>query len=299
MTDHTANQRGALLMATSMVTFTINDTFIKAVSDELPLFQVITLRGLAVTLALLIAARALGRRLGGIAVRDRWLIALRTAGEVGGTWFFLTALFHMPIANVSAILQALPLSVTLGTAVFFGERVGWRRWTAIAVGFAGVMLIVRPGADGFTVYSLYALAAVASVTVRDLAARRLSAEVPSMAVALAAAVGVTVFGVLGSAVTPWQPVSALAAAQLSGAVVALLFGYVTSVMAMRVGEIGVVAPFRYSSLVAALILGFVIFGDWPAPLTLLGSAVVVATGLFTLWRERRNRLRVIAPVRLR
>jgi S-adenosylmethionine uptake transporter len=280
------NMRGAVLMTLGMAAFTVNDACMKALSDHLPFWQAVFLRGLAVCTVMGTGVVLLGQ------LRLRWparvwgLIGLRALGEVGAAYFFITALFHMPLANATAILQALPLAVTLAGAVLFRERVGWRRWLAIAVGFTGVMLIVRPGAEGFTVYSVYALISVVAVTLRDLVTRQLPREVPGGMVALTGAVAVTVFGGTGALVTDWAPVTPVAAGLLAGAVVFVLAGYLLSVTVMRTGEIGFVAPFRYTSLVWSLILGFLAFGEFPDGLTLLGGAIVVATGLFTLYRER-------------
>ena len=293
------NTRGALLMMASMAAFTLNDTFMKALSDELPLFQALVLRGLATSLLLL----AIAPRLGGLKLdlprRDWGIVAVRTVAEVGAAYFFITALFNMPIANATAILQVLPLTVTLAGALFLGEAVGWRRLTAILVGFAGVMLIVRPGAEGFTFYSVYVLIAVAFVTVRDLVTRRLSGGVPSVTVAFSAAVGVTAAAAVASLGVDWVPLSAAAAAKLAGASVLIIGGYMFSVMAMRVGEVAVVTPFRYTSLLWALVLGFVVFGDWPGPLTLLGGAIVVAMGIYTFYRERAVSRQGPVPLRIR
>jgi S-adenosylmethionine uptake transporter len=291
----TDNMRGALLMMGAMAAFTLNDAFMKSLSDELPLFQALLLRGTATTLFLAGLARGMGTLRLRLPAADWRMIGLRTLAEVGAAWFFITALFNMPLANVTAILQALPLTVTLAGALFLGEAVGWRRMTAILVGFLGVMLIVRPGPDGFNTYALYALASVACVTVRDLSTRRISRQVPSLMVALAASAGVTAFGAAGCLYGAWAPVSATAAGQLFGAIVFVILGYVCSVMAMRAGDIGFIAPFRYTSLIWALALGLAVFGHWPDPLTLLGAAIVAATGLFTLWRERRVPWRVPVP----
>jgi S-adenosylmethionine uptake transporter len=281
------NMRGALLMVGSMTAFTLNDACMKALSDELPLMQALFLRGL-VTSALILGFLVMTGRLDlRLARRDWILVTIRTVAEIAAAYFFLTALFNMPFANVSAILQALPLTITLAGAVFLGEAVGWRRLLAILVGFGGVMLIVRPGGDGFSIYSVYVLAAVLAVTLRDLATRRLSAAVPSMSVALVAAIGVGVASGLASIVEGWVQVSGLAALQLAGSGVFVMMGYLLSIMVMRVGDIGFVAPFRYTSLVVALIVGFVFFAEWPDTLTLVGAAIVVATGIFTLYREAR------------
>lgn len=288
------NTRGALLMVGSMTAFTINDACMKALSDELPLFQALLIRSLVVVAALGLIAWRKGVFRTFIPRQDRWLIAVRTVSEVGGAYFFITALFNMPIANLTAILQALPLTVTLAGAVFLGEPVGWRRIAAIAVGFTGVLLIVRPPflfgeGEVFTIYSIYALLSVACVTVRDIAARRISKPVPSLTVALAAGTGVLLFGGGGSLTQDWTPVSSLAAMQLLGASAFVIGGYIFSVSAMRIGEIGFVAPFRYTSLLTALLLGLLVFGEWPTGLTLIGAGIVAASGLYTLWRERGQR----------
>jgi drug/metabolite transporter (DMT)-like permease len=293
------NARGASLMMVSMASFTLNDVCMKALSDELPLFQALTLRGVATTLLLLVCARWLGTLRLDLPRRDWGLIALRTAAEIGAAYFFITALFNMPLANATAILQVLPLTVTLAGAVFLGEAVGWRRLAAILVGFLGVMLIIRPGAEGFTIYSVYALVSVGFVTLRDLTVRRLSTEVPSLTVALCASAGVAGFSALASLGVEWQPLSGKAALQLGGAAVLVIGGYLCSVMAMRVGEVAVVTPFRYTALLWALVLGFLVFGDWPAPLTLLGAAIVVAMGVYTFYRERALSRRGPVPLRLR
>ena len=158
---------------------------------------------------------------------------------------------------------------------------------AIGVGFVGVMMIVRPCTDAFDIWSLYALFAIFCVTIRDLAARRLSRDVPSLSVALAAAGGVLLFSITGAAFTEWQPVSVSESLILIGAIVCILGGYLFSVTAMRQGEIAFVAPFRYTSLVVALILGLAVFGEWPDGMTLIGAGIVVATGIYTFYREAK------------
>ena len=292
--------RGAALMTGAMVTFTINDSFTKTLGDVLPLSQLLCLRGLGVTICLIIMARLMGQLRFDLHPRDWVIMLLRTAGEIGGAYFFITALFHMPIANVSAIMQVLPLSVSLAGALFMGEALGWRRLVAILVGFGGVMLIVRPGGADFNVFSVYALAAVACVTMRDLIVRKLSPDVPSLMVSVVAAVGIMVVSGLASLTVDWQPLSGVQAFYLGGATVFVIFGYIFSVAAMRVGEIGFVAPFRYTSLLTAIVLGMLVFNEFPSALTLTGAGIVVATGIFTLLRERHLRLRrPVVPDRIR
>lgn len=293
------NMKGAALMMGSMAAFTLNDTCMKALSGALPLPQAIALRGVLTTVLIGFLALRLGAFRFDFRRRDWGLIGLRTGAEVGATFFFLTALMNMPLANVTAILQALPLTVALAAALFLREPLGWRRLLAIAVGFAGVLLIVRPGSGGFTTYSIYALVAVGFVTLRDLSARRLSSDVPSLAVAFSASLTITAVFSLASLRVAWQPLGLREAGLVLGSSGFIFGGYLFSVMTMRVGEIGFIAPFRYTGLVWALVLGFIVFGDWPAPLTLLGAGIVVSMGLFTLYRERLRARRVVPGLRIR
>ena len=287
MATRSENLQGAALMSGAMACYTINDAFLKVLSDDVPFFQLLFLRGVATTVLMFIIAKALGMFDLRMTRRDWFFAALRTLGEVGAAYCFISALFNMPIANVSAILQALPLTVTLAGAVFLREQVGWRRWLAILVGFVGVLLIVRPGVDGFNIYGIYALGAVGFVTLRDIATRGLAPGVSSMTVAWMASAGVMVFGGLGAVGTQWAPMSAWHWGLLLGSAIFIQGGYLMAVMVMRTGEIAFVTPFRYTSLLWALILGLLIFNDWPDALTMLGASIVVATGLFTLWRESR------------
>lgn len=283
------NTIGALFMAGSMACFTFGDSYMKLLGGAVPLAQVLVLRGLIATVFIYLLARYLGQLQLNQSRRDWATIAIRCAAELGATYFFLTALNHLPLANISALMQSLPLTVTLGAALFFGEAVGWRRWLAIAVGFVGMLLIVRPGGDGFTVFSIYALIAVAFVTLRDLITRRLSPAVPSLTVTLCAAVCVTLFSGFWSTTVEWVPMDKTALVYLLGASFFIIGGYCFSVMTMRIGAVSVSAPFRYTSLLWALVLGWYVFNDWPDALTLIGAALIVAMGLFTLWREGRLR----------
>jgi len=177
--------------------------------------------------------------------------------------------------------------VTVAAAVFLGEPLGWRRMSAVAVGFLGVMLIVQPGTDGFNIWSLSALVAVFLITGRDLLTRRLSAGLPSLSVAVLTAAAVGAFGGVASLFQPWAPMGLRELGLIAAAALFIIGGYLFSIMVMRVGEVGVVAPFRYTGLVFALIFGLIFFAEWPNALALTGAGVVVATGVYTILRERR------------
>ncbi|MBZ8117241.1 DMT family transporter [Roseovarius sp. LXJ103] len=281
------NLTAAIFMMVSMAAFTINDTFMKMLAGDMPFNQLLFLRGLFTSIAVGGIAWWMGAFRFALGGRDARIIALRTLAELGATYCFLTALFNMPLANVTAILQALPLTLTLAAALFLRDPVGWRRMVAVLVGFAGVMLIVRPGPEGFNPYALYGLGAVCCVTLRDLATRGLSREVPSMLVTFVTAMVLMVVFGLASLGTPWEPLAARETGLIVAASGFVIVGYLFSVMVMRVGEISFSAPFRYTAILWALLLGWLAFGEWPDPLTLLGAGIVVGCGLFTLYREAR------------
>ena len=281
------NMRGAILMMGSMTAFTLNDAFMKALGTTVPLFQAVFLRGVIVTVLLGLLCIALKQLHLRFSAKDWGLILIRGLCEIATAYLFISAIFNMPLANASAILQALPLTVSLAAAVFFGEALGWRRLTAIMIGLCGVLLIVQPGTDGFNAYSLWVVGAVGFVTIRDLAARRMSRAVPSVMAALVSAIMVATAAGVASAFTTWTPLTTVDWLGLVGAAVFIIGGYVFSVSAMRVGDISAVAPFRYTSLLVALLVGVLVFQEIPNTLAILGAVIVVVTGLFTLYREGR------------
>ena len=291
MTPLSDNMRGAVFMMASMAGFSLNDALVKSVSDDLPLFQAVFMRGLAATLLVGLFAWSQGAVRHRPGPHDRRMIAQRAFAEIAGTACFLTALFNMPLANATAILQSVPLALTLGAALFLGERVGWRRYAAIGVGFLGVLVIVRPGSEGFNAYSLLALSTIVFIVLRDLSTRNLTPEVPAAFVVFVTSVSLTLAAGAAAALTEWRPMTGAHLLALSGAGGALLVGYVFGVTAMRVGEIGFTQTFRYTLLVWAILAGVLLFDEWPDAWTLLGGAIVIATGLFTLHRERRLGLR--------
>lgn len=280
------NLRGALYMTLSMAAFTLNDACVKLVAETVPLFQVIFLRGLGTTILLAIFVQMTTGLRPSWPRRDRPLIAGRTLAEIAAMVTFTLALTNMAIANATAILAALPLVVTLGAALVFGDKVGWRRLSAICIGFVGVLLIVQPGTDGFNIWSLLVLLSVLVITARDLFTRAFSPAVPTMTVAVLTAGAVCLVGGVLSLFTPWVALDLREAALIAAAAVLIIGGYVFGIMVMRVGEVGFVSPFRYTSLIFALILGLVVFDEFPNALALIGGVIVVSTGIFTLLRER-------------
>jgi drug/metabolite transporter (DMT)-like permease len=290
MKNLSTNALGAVFMMGSMAGFVINDTLMKIVLNDLGLFQAILIRGLFATAFMVLLCWAMGSLSSASSLnenlKDKYLI-WRSIGEVGGTFFFLTALFNLPIANVTAVLQILPLTITLAAALFLGETVGWRRYIAISIGFFGVLLVVKPGAEGFNIFSIYALIATGFITLRDIATRQMPQNIPSTLVSLVTSILVTLLGLIGSLFQPWAAVGSDQLIYLVSAAAILMVGYICSILAMRDGEVSFVAPFRYSILIWALLLGYFIFGDVPDWVSIVGAVLIVGSGLFSFYRERK------------
>jgi drug/metabolite transporter (DMT)-like permease len=293
------NLRGILAMLAGMAVFILSDTMVKLAGADLPVGQVIFLRGLMASILVLAWAGLSGALVHWRRLAQR-AVVWRTVGEMSSTLLYLSALMAMPIGNATAILQAVPLAATAASAVFLGEAVGWRRWSAAVFGFLGTMLIIRPGMEGFNWASLLALSAIAFIVLRDLSTRWISREMPSLAVTAVAAVSVTFAGAGLGLSEDWIAVTWRDLALLAGAAVCLIGGYMSAVIAFRSGEVSVVAPFRYSIIVWALIIGYVVWGDVPRAITVVGIVIVVGAGIYTFEREARlrRRARKAEPQRL-
>ena len=282
------NLRGAVLMVLAMLGFAIEDMIIKLMSGVLPTWQIIILLGAGGTV--LFGAITAGR--GQSLFSRSWLtraIYLRSLGELIGTIGFVTAIALTPISSASAILQATPLAVTLGAALFLREPVGWRRWSAIWVGFLGVLLVIRPGLDGFNALSLFAVMGVVGLSMRDLMTRASPPAISSYQLSFLGFVMLVPAGMVLSLfstrafVSPGPAVAGLVLLMvLLGAA-----SYFAIVLAMRLGDVSFVTPFRYSRLIFALAIGIAVFDESPDAPMLLGAAIIVASGIYTVWRERK------------
>ena len=288
------NLQGSLFMVIAMAGFAVNDAIIKSLGGILNLGQTLMLRGLLATVMIYALARIFGQwRSPRILLQPR--VLLRACGEMIATASFVTALFNMPIGNATAILQALPLALTATAALFLNEPVGWRRLMAILIGFAGVMIIIRPGMEGFTIHSILVLIAVGGCVIRDLTTRILPREIPGMMITFSAAIAITLMGAAIAPFEGWNPVGPTEWIKITAASVFLIIGYYFVISAMRSGDIGFVSPFRYAVLIFAMVIGFFAFGERPDLLTLAGSAIIVATGVYTLYRERFVHRQSITP----
>jgi drug/metabolite transporter (DMT)-like permease len=281
--DRSAHGITAMLVAMAM--FITNDTLVKLASDALPVGQMMAMRGVVAT-ALVLGLAVVLRRTGHWRALRHPAVLLRTASEVTGTLLYLHALSLMPIANATAILQAMPFIMTILAVVLLGEQVGWRRWSAIGVGFAGVLLVVQPGTDGFSSASWLAIAATVAMSVRDVSSRYLPAAVPTLAVVTLSSAAVTACGFALVLAQGWMPVSTGTWPLILGAAFFVSGGYFFVVLSARIAEISTIAPFRYTILLWAFLYGWLIWGELPNAMALVGIALIVASGLYVFERER-------------
>lgn len=283
------NLRGIALMIASMAGFAIEDALIKGIAAHLPSGQILMVLGLIGAAIFAVLAKLNRLRLIGPALIERSVV-VRNLSEMLGTVFYVSAIILTPLSSASAILQATPLAVTLGAAVFLGAPVGWRRWSAITVGFLGVLLIVRPGAEGFMPASLFAVGGVIFLAARDLATRSAPVHVPSLILALYGFLAVVLAGaVLMLLQGGWVALPPGILLRLCVTAAVGVAAYYAIVAAMRLGDVAVVTPFRYARIIFALILGITVFDETVDRWTLTGAAIVIASGLYTLVREARLR----------
>ena len=272
-------------MITAMALFVVNDALVKLATTAYPTSQVLAVRGVfasSVALALVFAFRQSDSL--GLLLRPQVTVRALMEGVVAFT--FITALAFLQLANITAILQSSSLIIIVLAAFLGIERMDWKRWLAVAIGFAGVLLIVRPRADGFNVYSLLALVSAAMVAIRDLMTRRIAVEIPTAVVALGTTLGVTLLGVVIGFGEIWRPLAWRETLYLVLAAIVVSIGNTCIIIAYRNGEISTISSLRYTVLVFALVGGFLVLGEWPDALALIGASLIVGSGLYALRRQR-------------
>ena len=272
-------------MILAMAGFAFEDLFIKTLSAHLPVSEIILILGFTGSIIFLIIALLQRAPIIHKDLLNRYVIT-RTVLELFGALFFVIAIALTPLSSASAILQITPLLVTIGAAVFFRENVGWRRWTAVLIGFIGVLLILRPGFGGFMPASIFALLGAMFLAGRDLATRAMEVKLPSVTIALYAFLA---FGISGIFIMPFNSAMiALTSTDIMYFIGASVFGviaYYSLVIASRIGEMSVISPFRYSRIVFAMLLSILVLKENPDSLTLIGATIIVVSGLYTFLRE--------------
>lgn len=287
-----ANMRSALFMVLSMLGYSINDTFAKLADESIDLYQIIFIRGILITFFLFLFIVFLRPPTSFFVFRSfifHPMLSVRIIGEMSSTIFFLLALFNLPIANATAIIQLVPLVITAGAALFFKERIGLWRLLAILMGFVGVLFIVRPTGTSFNYFSLYAILAVFAITIRDMATHRLPVNTPTLYISFTTSIMITVMAAIGSQFYPWQSIGLETFLYIFLASISLTFGYIFSVMTMRVGEISFSSPFRYSVILWALLTGYIVWSEVPNFWETIGIFLIIAGGLLAYYREHRQR----------
>jgi drug/metabolite transporter (DMT)-like permease len=288
MTTHSASQdafRAGLTMVLASASFVVNDTLVKLLGGAVPAGEIIAVRGGMSVLLLGIVCLQQKLFFAARHVLSRGVLA-RAGFDCVATFLFIISLMHMPIASLTSIIQTVPLAVIGMAYLLLGERVGWRRMTAIAVGFIGVLFIARPSPASFSLYDGFALLIVLLAAARDIVTRRIPGHIPVLIVAFGNAVLVALGGLAFGLIEGFVPLELWQFACLAAASLFLCLGYSFMVMTLRLGEIAVSAPFRYANVVFSIISGIVVFREYPDLLALFGMALIVASGLYTIHRQR-------------
>ena len=294
MTAASANRRGILAMIGSSACFAANDACTKIAAKSLPSSEIVAIRGFF-TLLFAFAIIVVRRELVHIWRAADRTVMLRALAESLAGFLIIIALGLMPLANVIAILLVQPFLLTIAAVVMFKEAVGWRRWTAVSVGFLGMLLVVKPATDAFEMVSLVAVTAAFMTVFRDLLTRRIGPEVPTMVITLASAgVGIAV-GALGAAAESWKTPDILATAVVALAAAFIMLAFIFIIIAFRGTEVSAVAPFRYTIVVFAVVFGIVLFAEIPDTFSFTGMALIVGAGLYMLHRETVLRRQARTP----
>ena len=281
------NIRGILFMILAMAGFALEDLFIKLLSSRVPVSQILIILGFSGTAVLLIIAFLTHAPILHRDLLNRPII-VRTFCELFAALFFTSAIALTPLSSVASILMTTPLMVTTGASIFFGEKIGWRRWTAIIIGFFGVLLILRPGFESFMPASLLAVIATIFLAVRDLATRTMKFEISTTTVSIYAFLAMGISGFIAMPFFSAMVIpSSIEIVYLISATFVGVIGYYAIVLATRNGDVSVISPFRYSRLVFAMLLSIIILSERPDLLTLSGASIIVISGIYTFIREGR------------
>ena len=279
------NRRGILAMLAAMALFIGNDTLMKLAREAYPVGQAITLRTIFALLASLGLVLAF-RHGAGLRLAARPIVLLRGLIDAGVTLTFIWALAKLPLADVTAILLASPIIIVVLAVVLGIERVGWRRTIAVVVGFCGVLVVLRPAADSFDFAAFVALGSASLAACRDLLTRRIGNEIPSTVVALmtTAVVGLVACGY--GLFEVWAPIWRRETLYVAAAAALMTAGSICIISAYRNTDVGVVSGYRYSVVILAVLMGYFVWGEIPDAVALLGIALIVASGLYTMHRQR-------------
>ncbi|APZ54792.1 DMT family transporter [Salipiger abyssi] len=279
--------RAILLMVLAMALLACSDAFLKLASQHAPVGQVMAMLSLGGTALFIVFARLRRVKLRLAEVFER-IVILRNAFEIIGAAGMIVGLSKIPLSLMAAIMQTAPLVVTVGAAIFLQEPVGWRRWTAIGVGLAGMLMVIRPFGAEFTGWEIFPVIGVTGLAARDLVTRMVPQRIHSLAVSTYGFAAIFPVGLALMLISP-APFAASPPVFLymAGAIAVTTAGYLSVTTAMRMATVSAVAPFRYTRLIFTTGLGMAIFAERPDGWTLAGSALILGAGLYSYLRERR------------
>ncbi|MGB0114673.1 MAG: DMT family transporter [Ilumatobacteraceae bacterium] len=286
LTNLSPNTLGAVFMIVGSIGYVTNDALIRAATEEgLDVYQALFLRGVAMSVLFAAIVQRRGDRL----ARTHFTGPLvgRVAAELAGTALFFAALVRLEFANAQTILLLVPFAVTLTAAIVLRERVTIGQYAAVVAGFGGVLLVVQPATEGFSIWSLAVVASAGFLTLREFATRRVPNAIPAPTIALITAMGLTVLTGAISAGTGWNTITLRAALLVLLACLCLVVGYIFTIQTVRVGDLSVSAPFRYTTLLGAVVLGSLLFDEIPDAVTIAGCLVIVTSGIYAIRLERR------------
>ncbi len=279
------NLKGMLLMTLAMGLFTLADMNLKLASDHMTTGQLTLGLGIGGTFSFWLMLRHQKQGLFSKVFFEKPVL-VRTIGETMATIFIVLALTYSSFTSVTAIIQTLPLLLTLASFLFLGEKVGFHRLSAVLLGFVGMLLIVRPGADGFDAFAILSVLAVLGMTIRDLGSRLAASHHSSVRLAVFGTMGQIVAGIgfmLFETTPTWPPSDAWA--YLFGLVITANIAIIVVTKAMRTGEISAVSPFRYTRLFFGMLVGVVVFNDQLDSFMISGCAIILLAGLYVWQRE--------------
>ena len=281
------NVKGMLLMSLSMAGFTLADANLKMASEYVSTGVITLALGLGGTILFWIMLARKGEPLFSSAIFEP-PVMLRSVGETVATVFMVMALTYSSFIAVTVIVQTLPLLLTLFSLIFLGEKVGIQRLSAVLLGFCGMLIIMRPGTDGFDIFSLFAVLAVMGMAMRDIGSRLAAKHHSSVRLAIFGTMAQTIAGIVFMLFEPapsWPPM--IAWVYLFGMISLASFAIILVTKAMRIGEVSAVSPFRYTRLLFVILAGVIIFGDSLDNFTILGSVIILLAGLYIWQREQR------------
>ena len=296
MTPVPANRRGMFALVGAMAAFAVNDMLLKLTAQHYPLGEVIAVRGLIASALIGVFLIGFGH-LFALRAAFSGIVAARTALDGLAMVLFTSALIHMPLAELSAINLVSPLIITAMAVIFFKEEVGWRRWTAIAVGFVGTLFIVKPAPSTFNAWALLGIACAFAGVSRDMITRKLDPRISSLVISFMASAGSAIIGSIMGLFETWRPMALYDVGMLAISAAFVASGHLMVVIAFRGGDVSAIAPFRYTLLIWAGLCGYFAFGEVPDRFALFGSALIVGSGLYALHREvvRQRTLAAAVP----